>query len=100
MADTGLQAYRERMGWNLPWYSSGRSTFNKDFNVVGDDDGDISGISVFLRDGDTACHTYFTSGRGVENVLLTYGFLDLTPYGRQEDWEDSPAGWPQKPTYG
>ncbi len=95
-----LLAYNERMGWDFPWYSSGSSSFNKDFHVTGEDDNEIPGMSVFLRDGTNVYHTYFTTGRGVEPLILTYGFLDMTPFGRHEDWEDSPAGWPQKPTYG
>lgn len=95
-----LQAYKARMGWNVPWYSSGGSTFNKDFNVTVEGDNEIPGISVFLHDGDNVYHTYSTGSRGVEPLLVTYGFLDMTPYGRQQDWEDSPAGWPQRPTYG
>ncbi len=95
-----LLAYKERMGWDFRWYSSGRSTFNKDFHVTVEDDNEIPGISVFLRDGDNVYHTYATGGRGVEPLIPTFGFLDMTAYGRQQDWEDSPAGWPQKPTYG
>jgi predicted dithiol-disulfide oxidoreductase (DUF899 family) len=95
-----LEPYRKEHGWDFPWYSSFGSTFNKDFNVTGDEDNEIPGLSSFLRDGDRVFHTYFTTGRGVEPVLVSYGFLDMTAYGRQEDWEDSPAGWPQKPTYG
>ncbi|MGI8403850.1 MAG: DUF899 domain-containing protein [Thermomicrobiales bacterium] len=95
-----LLAYKERMGWDLPWYSSGRGTFNRDFHVTVEDDNEIPGMSVFLRDGENVYHTYSTGGRGVEPLLVTYGFLDMTPFGRQEDWEDSPEGWPQKPTYG
>jgi len=45
-------------------------------------------------------HSYSTYARGMEGTALPYAFLDLTPYGRQEDWEDSPPGWPRKPTYG
>ncbi len=95
-----LLNYRERMGWDFPWVSSGRSTFNQDFGVTAADGGESPGLSTFIRDGDTVYHAYFTTGRGVEPVLTSYGFLDLTVYGRQEDWEDSPTGWPQHPTYG
>lgn len=95
-----LQAYKDRMGWTFPWYSSGHSTFNRDFGVTVEGDNEIPGMSVFLHDGDNVYHTYSTGGRGVEPLLVTYGFLDMTPYGRQQDWEDSPAGWPQEPTYG
>jgi predicted dithiol-disulfide oxidoreductase (DUF899 family) len=57
------------------------------------------GLSVFLRDGDDVFRTYFTSRRGMEHLGGTWTFLDLTPYGRQETWEDSPKGWPQTPPY-
>jgi predicted dithiol-disulfide oxidoreductase (DUF899 family) len=93
-----LTAYRQRMGWTVPWFSSFGSDFNVDFGVtVGDDE--KSAVSVFLRDGDCVYHTYFTSGRGDEMLGTLWSFLDLTPYGRQEDWEDSPEGWPQTSPY-
>ncbi len=95
---TKIAAFKERMGWTVPWFSSFDSDFNRDFGVT-TDQGETFGLSVFLRDGDEVFHTYFTAGRGVEG-LAGRTFLDLTPYGRQEDWEDSPAGWPQTPTYG
>jgi predicted dithiol-disulfide oxidoreductase (DUF899 family) len=58
------------------------------------------GLSVFLRDNDDGLYrTYYTNGRGVEPAGFRH-MLDLTPYGRQEAWEDSPPGWPQSPTYG
>jgi predicted dithiol-disulfide oxidoreductase (DUF899 family) len=95
-----LLAYREEKGWNFPWYSSFGSTFNRDFGVTVEEDMEIPGMSVFLHVGDTVYQTYNTGGRGVEPLIPSLNFLDLTPYGRQQDWEDSPAGWPQKPTYG
>jgi predicted dithiol-disulfide oxidoreductase (DUF899 family) len=55
---------------------------------------------VFLRDGDSVHHTYSAYARGVDLLNGTYNYLDLTPFGRQEDWEDSPEGTPQTPTYG
>jgi predicted dithiol-disulfide oxidoreductase (DUF899 family) len=90
-----LEAVKQRMGWDIPWYSSGGSDFNRDFGRT-TDRGETFGLSVFLRDGDDVFRTYFTEGRGVEAVNL----IDLTPYGRQQEWEDSPEGWPQGPTYG
>jgi len=93
-----LEAYRERMGWTIPWVSSAGSDFNVDFRVT-TDQGETFGLSVFLRDGDRVFRTYFTSGRGVEALGSNWTFLDLTPLGRQEDWEDSPGGWPQTPRY-
>ena len=55
--------------------------------------------SVFFREGDSVFRTYFTTRRGVEALGSSWTFLDLTPFGRQEAWEDSPAGWPQTPPY-
>ena len=57
------------------------------------------GLSVFLRDRDNVYHTYFTSGRGVEYLGSNFSYLDLTLFGRQEVWENSPEGWPQTPLY-
>ena len=62
--------------------------------------GDWPGASVFLRDGDTVYHTYSTYARGLDELATPYQFLDLTVYGRQEAWEDSPDGWPQDVTSG
>ena len=93
-----LEAYKERMGWTIPWYSSFGSDFNTDFGVTIDDD-ETFRLSVFLRDGDDIYYTYFTNGRGVEYLGSNWSYLDLTPFGRQEIWEDSPAGWPQTPPY-
>ena len=58
------------------------------------------GLSVFLRDGDEVFRTYHTNGRGVDRLRFDFNLLDLTPFGRQEQWEDSPPGWPQTPPYG
>ncbi len=93
-----IEAYRTRMGWDFPWYSSLGSTFNEDMGATVDGEED-HGVSVFLRDGNTVHRTYHTGDRGVEHLGSHWTWLDLTPYGRQEDWEDSPAGWPQDPTY-
>jgi predicted dithiol-disulfide oxidoreductase (DUF899 family) len=54
---------------------------------------------VYLRDGDDVFLTYRTNARGVDRLRLDFNLLDLTPYGRQEEWEDSPEGWPQTPAY-
>ena len=54
---------------------------------------------VFLRDGDTVYRTWHTTGRGVEQLGHVFGLIDVLPWGRQEQWQDSPAGWPQRPTY-
>jgi predicted dithiol-disulfide oxidoreductase (DUF899 family) len=93
-----IEPYKERMGWTIPWYSSAGSDFNTDFGVT-TDAGETFGLSVFLRDGDDVYRTYFTAGRGVEALGSVWTLLDLTPFGRQEDWEDSPAGYPQTPPY-
>jgi predicted dithiol-disulfide oxidoreductase (DUF899 family) len=93
-----IEAYRKRMGWSLPWFSSSGTDFNKDFGVT-TDKGEVFGLSAFLRDGDEVFRTYFTNGRGVEPVMSIWNLLDLTPLGRQEEWEDSPEGWPQTPPY-
>ncbi len=93
-----LEAFRRRMGWTVPWFSSFGCDFNADFEVTRDGE-EKSGVSVFLRDGDSVYRTWFTSGRGDEMLGSVWSFLDLTPFGRQETWEDSPEGWPQTPPY-
>lgn len=101
-----LDAYRKRMGWTIPWFSSYESDFNVDFGVGPEkpqegvyQDGETFGLSVFIRDGDEVFRTYFTTQRGVEALGSVWTFLDLTPLGRQEEWEDSPAGYPQTKLY-
>jgi predicted dithiol-disulfide oxidoreductase (DUF899 family) len=93
-----IEPFKARMGWAVPWYSSFGSDFNYDFGVT-TDVGETFGLSVFLRDGDNIFQTYFTDRRGVEYLGSNWSYLDLTPFGRQEEWEDSPAGWPQTPPY-
>jgi predicted dithiol-disulfide oxidoreductase (DUF899 family) len=104
-----LEAFRQRMGWTVPWYSSFGSDFNYDFHVtldpavapvkynyrdldeLGPDwqgwTGELHGISAFLRRGDRVFHTYSSYARGTDIVNSTYQWLDLTARGRQEDWE-------------
>jgi predicted dithiol-disulfide oxidoreductase (DUF899 family) len=101
-----IEAYRKRMGWTIPWYSSFESDFNVDFGVGPErpqegtyQDGESFGLSVFIRDGDDVFRTYFTTQRGVEALGSVWTFLDLTPLGRQEAWEDSPAEYPQTKPY-
>ncbi len=101
-----LDAYKQRMGWTIPWVSSYRSDFNVDFGVGPEkpqagvyQDGESFGLSIFLRDGDNVFRTYFTTHRGVEALGSVWTFLDLTPLGRQEEWEDSPKGYPQTKPY-
>jgi predicted dithiol-disulfide oxidoreductase (DUF899 family) len=93
-----IRAFSERMGWTVPWYSSFGSDFNYDFGVSSDR-GEGFALSVFLRDGDTVYRSYVTSSRGVDRLRLDFNLLDLTPFGRQEEWEDSPEGWPQTEAY-
>jgi len=119
-----LLAYKALKGWRIPWYSSFANDFNYDFHVTLDEKvapieynfrnkaelealngpnstaGEGHGLSVFFRVGEEVFHTYSTYARGTESLTDAYRLLDMTPYGRQEDFEDSPAGWPQKPTYG
>ena len=90
-----IEAYKARKGWTMPFVSSHGTSFADDCGA-----GDGFMLSVFLRDGDEVYRTYGTTARGVDRILFPYNILDLTPYGRQEDWEDSPPGWPQHPTYG
>lgn len=93
-----IERYRTRMGWSMPWYSSSGSDFNRDFGVT-TDRGETFGLSVFIRDGERVYRSYFTAGRGVEALGSVWSFLDLTPKGRQEEWEDSPEGSPQSAPY-
>jgi predicted dithiol-disulfide oxidoreductase (DUF899 family) len=121
---TRLQAYKALRGWDVPWYSSFGSDFNYDFHATLDETvapvmsnfrtkaeieaqegpsaivGEEHGLSVFFRFGDELFHSYSTYARGTEVLTDTRSLLDTTPYGRQQDFEDSPPGWPQKPTYG
>jgi predicted dithiol-disulfide oxidoreductase (DUF899 family) len=93
-----IEAYRQRMAWPHRWVSSAGNSFNADFGMT-TQEGEMHGLSVFLRRGDEVFRTYFTSRRGMEALGGVWGFLDATPYGRQETWEDSPPGWPQTPPY-
>ncbi len=88
-----LFSWRERMEWTMPFYSSRGTTFAADCGLDGG-----FGLSVFLRDGEQVYRTYFTQARGVDRLRADLNLLDLTAYGRQEQWEDSPPGWPQDPT--
>jgi predicted dithiol-disulfide oxidoreductase (DUF899 family) len=93
-----LEGYKRRMGWTLPWVSSEGTGFNEDFGVT-TSEGENFGLSVFLREEGNIFHTYFTDARGIEAVVGIFTLLDFTPFGRQEEWEDSPAGRPQTPPY-
>ena len=89
-----IEAFKRRMGWSIPWYT-----------VVGEDFQQARGtteyfsLDVYLRDGERVFLTYATRGRGVEALGSVWTFLDLTPLGRQEEWEDTPPGRPQGPRY-
>ena len=111
-----IEDYKRRKGWTFPWYSSYGSDFNYDFHVTidesvapleynfrtraeheaagtgyyfdGEQPSEQPGTSVFLREGDTVFHTYSSYGRGAEWTGGSYAYLDLTPLGRQEDWEE------------
>ena len=89
-----IEAFRERMGWSIPWYSTAPD-FNADFGVTTG-----FGLNVFYKEGEDIYRTYFTTGRGVETLGTVWTFLDLTPLGRQESWERSPEGTPQTAPYG
>jgi predicted dithiol-disulfide oxidoreductase (DUF899 family) len=88
-----IEKLKKRMGWPYPWYSSEGTDFNKDFGLT-TEKGENYGLSVFIHDGKDVYRTYFTDGRGVEGLNI-WTFLDLTPLGRLEEWEDSPAGGPR-----
>jgi predicted dithiol-disulfide oxidoreductase (DUF899 family) len=83
--------YRDFMGWTMPWYSAHDS---RDALLVGRDV-QMMYLVCYLRAGDRVFETYWTTIRGVEAVDNSYALMDLTVYGRQESWEDSPAGWPR-----
>lgn len=83
--------YREFMGWTMPWYSALPSL---DQLLVGRQVG-MMHIVGYVRDGDRVFETYWTTRRGVEAMDYSLALMDLTVYGRQEPWEDSPPGWPQ-----
>jgi predicted dithiol-disulfide oxidoreductase (DUF899 family) len=105
-----IERFRTRMGWDFPWLSSYGTDFNYDFQVTLDEkhavynyapvssqppgyprEGEREGLSVFLREGERLFHTYSTYQRGIDTLLNTYNFLDLTPLGRQE--EDGVMRW-------
>jgi len=93
-----IRKYKKRMGWTIPWVSSHGTDFNRDFGRT-TDEGETFGLSVFFRNGKRIYRSYFTNGRGVEALGNVWSLLDFTPLGRQEKWEDSPAGWPQTPPF-
>jgi predicted dithiol-disulfide oxidoreductase (DUF899 family) len=115
-----ISRYGREHGWTFPWYSSRDNDFTYDYHVTldpsrapieynyrsldelhadgwTDEDlrGDWPGVSIFFRNGDEVFHTYSAYARGLDHTAVGYPFLDMTPFGRQEPWEDSPSGWPQ-----
>ena len=88
--------YREFMGWEMPWYSAQGSALD---NLLAGRRVGMFYIVCYLRQGSRVFETYWTTRRGAEAMDNSYRLLDLTVYGRQEKWEDSPAGWPQRCTY-
>ena len=84
---------KERMGWSVPWYTI-TDDFDADFGV-----GEWHGTNAFIREGDDIFRTYFVDARGDEAMGSTWAYLDITALGRQEEWEDSPEGYPQTPPY-
>jgi predicted dithiol-disulfide oxidoreductase (DUF899 family) len=86
----GLKA---RMGWEMPWYTI-TDSFDTDFGVD-----EWHGHNAFIREGDKVFRTYLINSRGDEAMGTTWSYLDITPLGRQESWEDSPKGYPQTPPY-
>jgi len=120
-----LETYKAQKGWSIAWVSSFGSDFNYDFHVTFDPkvipveynyrnqeetatakghpvvmEGEEHGLSVFFYLENDIFHTYSVYARGTESLTDAYRLLDTTPYGRQQDFEESPPGWPQKPTYG
>ena len=89
-------AYKARVGNRMSWYSTANSPFGTDMGAP--PEGGFQ-VNVFLRVGDRVFRTYNTQGRGTEQLSHTFPLIDLLPYGRQEEWQDSPSGWPQSPTY-
>ncbi|ODU00738.1 MAG: hypothetical protein ABS81_22660 [Pseudonocardia sp. SCN 72-86] len=89
-------AYREKVGNRMDWYSSSESPFSSDMDAG---PGEGFGVNVFLRDGDTVYRTWHTNGRGTEQLSHTFPLVDVLPWGRQEEWQDKPEGWPSAPTY-
>jgi len=89
-------AYKRRVGNQMTWYSTADSPFGADMDAP--PAGGFA-VNVFLRQGDAVYRTWHTNGRGTEQLSHMFALIDLLPYGRQEQWQDSPDGWPQYPTY-
>jgi predicted dithiol-disulfide oxidoreductase (DUF899 family) len=83
--------YRDFLGLDMPWYSVEKTAAQ----LLEGRDWQRHHLVCYVRDGKRVFETYYTGGRGVEIMAPTHGLLDMTVYGRQETWEDSPDGWPQ-----
>jgi predicted dithiol-disulfide oxidoreductase (DUF899 family) len=90
-----IEQFKRRMGWSIPWYTPVGDDFQKARGTT-----EYFSLDAYLRDGERVFLTYATRGRGVEALGSVWTFLDLTPMGRQEEWEDTPPGRPQTPPYG
>jgi predicted dithiol-disulfide oxidoreductase (DUF899 family) len=89
-----IKRWKAQMGWEqIPWYTI-TDDFDKDFGVD-----EWHGTNAFFRDGDRIYRTYFINDRGDEAMGSTWSYLDITALGRQEEWEDSPEGYPQTQAY-
>jgi len=88
-----IERLKKRMGWTMPWYTI-TDGFDVDFGVD-----QWHGHNAFIRDGDKVFRTYFINSRGDEAMGSLWSYLDMTALGRQEEWEDSPEGYPQTPPY-
>jgi predicted dithiol-disulfide oxidoreductase (DUF899 family) len=88
-----IERVKARMGWTMPWYTV-TDSFDTDFGVD-----EWHGTNAFIRDGDRVFRTYLINSRGDEALGSTWSYLDMTALGRQEQWEDSPEGYPQSPPY-
>jgi hypothetical protein len=91
--EADIARLKARMGWEMPWYTI-TDSFDVDFGVD-----EWHGHNVFFRDSERVFRTYFINNRGDEAMGSTWSYLDATPLGRQETWEDSPEGYPQSPPY-
>jgi predicted dithiol-disulfide oxidoreductase (DUF899 family) len=90
---SAIARLKERMGWHMPWFTI-TDDFDRDFEVD-----EWHGTNAFIRDQQRVFRTYFINNRGDEALGNTWSYLDMTALGRQEDWEDSPDGYPQTPPY-
>jgi predicted dithiol-disulfide oxidoreductase (DUF899 family) len=88
-----IERLKARMEWKMPWYSI-TDSFDSDFGVD-----EWHGTNAFIHDDDKVFRTYFLNNRGDEQMGSTWNYLDITALGRQEEWEESPEGYPQTPPY-